>query len=327
MSVTLKQLVFAAAGGVLVTLTAQAAACDRGGFRPVYRPAINYHCQTTMYQRPVVQQPVQPVQPWMQPGFQGPNPGINVTIQGQPQAGGASATALGALGGGSGAAAGQQNLGLPQQNLGLPQQNMGLPQQNMGLPQQSGGLPQQNAGLTQPASGQQAQPGGVARQGGNFAPQNGSLAPTNPANTAAPTSPAPSQEKSAADLALEALMGTGVSETAPAQAQAPPAAAQVPAAAASAPQATAPIGSFTARVPSGATVRLSLNQNGTFAWIATSKDGKASNFQGSYTLRGGSLTLVRTDSQKLEGTLTPKAGGFDLRLSGQESGELSFVAG
>ena len=300
MTVTLKNFVLAITGGVLVTLTAQAGACDRGGFRAVYRPLVNPY--QTMYQRPVVQQPIQPqLQPWMQPGLQGPNSGVTVTIQGQTQAGGASATAISALDGTASTALQQQNIGLPQQNAGAQQAQVGgaAPQTGSGFVQTGGGSAQQNVAFNQPT--------------GNVAPQGGNLAPTNPASGAAPASPSQATEKSAQTLALEALMGTGGSEQA--------SASQV-----QAPQASGPTGNFTAQVSSGTTVRLSLNKDGSFLWTAT-KDGKASNFQGNYTLSGNSLTLLRSDSQKLEGTLTPKAGGFNLKLAGQNGGDLSFAGG
>ena len=303
MSVTLKNLVLVVTGGFLTTLAAQANACDRGGYRPLFRPAVSYQCQT--YQRPVIQIQPQQAQPWVPPG-------INVTVQGQQQVGTASVSAVNALGGT--AEVQQQSLGLTQQNAGLAQMNnMQQAQLNGAAPQGSGGFVQTGSSGTQQNASFNQPTGNVAPQGGNVAPQGGNTAPSNAAVGAAPTSPSQSAEKSAQTLALEALIGgSGSGQASAPQAQSP--------------QTSSPTGNFTAQVSGGATVRLSLNQDGTFAWSAA-KDGKTSNFQGNYSLNGSSLTLLRSDKQKLEGTLTPKAGGFNLRLAGQQGGELSFAGG
>ena len=303
MSVTLKNLVLVVTGGFLTTLAAQVNACDRGGYRPLYRPAVSYQCQT--YQRPVIQIQPQQAQPWVPPG-------INVTVQGQQQVGTASVSAVNALGGT--AEVQQQSFGLPQQNAGLsPMNNVQQAQLNGAASQGSAGFVQTGTGGTQQNVAFNQPAGNVGPQGGNVAPQNGNIAPSNAAVGAPPNSSAQSAEKSAQTLALEALMGTSGSEQAPA----PQASVQ---------QTSGPTGNFTAQVSGGATVRLSLNQDGTFAWTAA-KDGKTSNFQGNYSLSGSALTLLRSDKQKLEGTLTPKAGGFNLRLAGQQGGELSFAGG
>lgn len=102
---------------------------------------------------------------------------------------------------------------------------------------------------------------------------------------------------------------------------------ETPAAAASqpvsaAPQASLPTGEFSATVTNGSQIRLSLRADGSFVWLAT-KTGKS--FQGSFTVSGSSLTLLRSDNQKLEASLTPMESGFKLRFAGQNSDELSFV--
>jgi hypothetical protein len=88
------------------------------------------------------------------------------------------------------------------------------------------------------------------------------------------------------------------------------------------PQATLPAGEFSATVTNGSQIRLSLRADGSFVWLAT-KTGKS--FQGNFTVSGSSLTLLRSDNQKLEASLTPMDGGFKLRFAGQNSDELSFV--
>jgi hypothetical protein len=85
-------------------------------------------------------------------------------------------------------------------------------------------------------------------------------------------------------------------------------------------------GNYSASLQSlGATIRLSLNADGSFAWIVTTKDGKSSTFQGSFTVNNGRLTLARTDNQKLEASLTPTNNGFSLKMVGQNASPLSFV--
>jgi hypothetical protein len=117
-------------------------------------------------------------------------------------------------------------------------------------------------------------------------------------------------QKSALDMALEALNGPG--------------ATQAPAQEANVNPSGAPVGDFTSSVSSGAQIRLSLRSDSSFTWIAT-KGEKQSSFQGSYSLNGGSLTLLRSDNQKLEGQLTQTAGGFQLKLAGQTDSGLAFV--
>ena len=75
----------------------------------------------------------------------------------------------------------------------------------------------------------------------------------------------------------------------------------------------------------GATIRLKLNADSSFAWIVTTKDGKTNTFQGSFSVTNGRLTLARTDNTKMEASLTPTATGFSLKMVGQNASALSFV--
>lgn len=72
-------------------------------------------------------------------------------------------------------------------------------------------------------------------------------------------------------------------------------------------QTTTPVhvGQWAATVGNGATVRLSLQADGNFSWIATNPTGAASTFSGNYSVKNGSLTLNRSnDNQQLGGTMT-----------------------
>jgi hypothetical protein len=110
-------------------------------------------------------------------------------------------------------------------------------------------------------------------------------------------------------MALEALLGGSTA---------------TPVAAEAAPASAVPTGDYSASVSNGAQVRLSLRQDSSFTWIA-SKGEKQSSFQGTFSLNGSALTLNRSDSQKLEGTLTQTAAGFQLKLAGQTDAGLCFV--
>jgi hypothetical protein len=87
-----------------------------------------------------------------------------------------------------------------------------------------------------------------------------------------------------------------------------------------------PAGEFSASLANGATVRLRMLEDSTFTWVATNK-GKNSSFQGTYTLEGGSLKLLRSsDNVKLEGTFAQTQNGFAFKLgSGQSETNMSFV--
>lgn len=85
------------------------------------------------------------------------------------------------------------------------------------------------------------------------------------------------------------------------------------------------VGQWKATIPNNATVQLTLNADGSFAWVAINGD-KSSSFEGSYTIAGGALTLVRSsDNQKLAGQLTPtKEGGLNFKLNGTKDAGLNF---
>ena len=118
----------------------------------------------------------------------------------------------------------------------------------------------------------------------------------------------PSNQADAQQSALEALAGWDGSDMATA-----------------ASQTTAPTGNYQAKLPSGASIRMTLNSDGTFRWTAV-KDGKTSVGQGKYTLNAGALRLVRSsDQQKLEGAFTPTQQGFILRVAGAKETNLNFV--
>ena len=123
------------------------------------------------------------------------------------------------------------------------------------------------------------------------------------------------QSQNAQTLALEALSGLDSSDAVSTATQASS-------------QSTQPAitGNYSASLQSlGATVRLTLNADNSFAWVVTTKDGKSSTFQGSFAVSGNKLTLARTDNQKLEASLTPTATGFSLKMVGQNASALSFV--
>lgn len=308
-SLVRKAFVVAAASAVLMSSIGDASACDgkRGGgygYRPAYyRPAYPTQCQQPYaYRQPVIQQPVQ--QPLVQQQFaqqpqfaqqQMPPQVQSTVVAGQGAAAsvqaGASASAIGALGGAN-VQSGVQ-AGVPAQQSQIQQ---GQAQQSQLIAQQGGSAP---------ATGNVA-----------AAPTNAPAAPstaqaTAPSAPAAPAAPAPTTnaERTALDSALEALMG-----------DTPAAAASQPVSAA--PQAALPTGEFSATVSNGTQVRLSLRADGSFVWLAT-KSGKS--FQGNFSVNGGSLTLLRSDNQKLEASLTPTEAGFKLRFAGQNDDGLAFV--
>lgn len=88
------------------------------------------------------------------------------------------------------------------------------------------------------------------------------------------------------------------------------------------------VGQWKASIPNNATVQLTLNADGSFAWVAVNGD-KTSSFEGSYTVSGGALTLVRSsDNQKLAGQLTPtQDGGMNFKLNGTKDAGLNFIRG
>ena len=163
----------------------------------------------------------------------------------------------------------------------------------------------------QPAQGQQIQSQQTQSQGvqQQVQAQTQQAQPAQPQQAqAAPSAGADAAARSAADMALEALLGGS----------------QATVAQEAAPASAIPTGDFSASVNNGTQVRLSLRNDNSFVWVA-SKGEKQSSFQGSFTLAGSALTLLRSDNQKLEGTLTQNASGFQLKLAGQNDAGLSFV--
>jgi hypothetical protein len=309
MKSTLKTLVSAVAGlGFLTSMATDASACGGrggggwgGGFRHNnYNYQSNYYPQYQQYpqQYPQQQLPPQqfPQQQVQQQQYQ-QVPQQQVQQFQQPQ--------------------GQQ---LPQQQFqqGQQQQVQQAPQQQQfsqqGVPQgqtvqgqqvvQGQGAPVARNAVAAPQTRVVAKP--VSTGGVNVVSNN--------APAAVPQGvPAQPTQGSAEMSALQALSGWDGSE--------PAADAQATA------QATFnPVGEFVATLANGATVRLSMMDDSTFTWVATNK-GKNSSFQGSYTIEGGSLKLLRSnDSQKLEGSFGQSATGFNFKLgSGQSETSMSFV--
>ena len=326
-----KSLVLAAAGaGLFTSLFGDASACDGkrgGGYRPVYRPAYTQQCQQQVYpyqQQPLVQQqqfqqqqfpqqfqqgqmPPQ-VQQLTQQGQQFQQQGQQFSQQGLPQqqmqsgiVAGQNSSASIQPGGASAAVANPGVAGGSAANVSAIGALGGVDSANTNLQSQAiASAPAQNGSA--PVAGTQF--GGAAVN--NAAVNNAPVATGNAAQA-----PAASAEQSAIESALQALMG----DTSAAQ----PVSA--------APQA-APTGEFSATISNGSTIRLNLRADGSFVWLAN-KGGKASNFQGTFSVNGGSLTLLRgNDSQKLEGSFALTQNGFSLRLAGQNNNEnLTFVRG
>lgn len=141
-------------------------------------------------------------------------------------------------------------------------------------------------------------------------------APTGVQQPAAPqTAPAPN---SAAMSALQALGGF-----------APPA-GQAPAATEPTPQSAptpAHVGNWSATLGNGASVRLTLQNDGSFVWVATNQNGNASSFSGRYTVGNGTLTLNRAnDNQQLGGTMTISGGNaFSFKVAGNNAAAINFT--
>lgn len=86
------------------------------------------------------------------------------------------------------------------------------------------------------------------------------------------------------------------------------------------------VGSWTARPGNGATIRLTLAADGRFEWSAVNATGRATTFQGSYTIENGSLSLARSnDSQRLTGRMTTSsADTFNFQLADDNAAKLEF---
>jgi hypothetical protein len=122
---------------------------------------------------------------------------------------------------------------------------------------------------------------------------------------------------SAEQSALDALAALGGDETGSAVPQFGPAGGGA-----------AIAGLWTAVLPGENRVELQLNADGTFRWTANSR-GKVSSFEGTYTVTGGSLVLIRSeDQQQLAGTWAVEANGSArFRLNGAQDAGLLFARG
>lgn len=89
------------------------------------------------------------------------------------------------------------------------------------------------------------------------------------------------------------------------------------------------VGRWTARPGNGATIRLTLAADGRFEWSAVNAAGKATTFQGSYSIENGSLSLARSnDSQRLTGRMTSNgAETFKFQLAEDNAANLEFRRG
>jgi hypothetical protein len=341
MTRTFKSLVIAlSSAGFLASAIGDVQACHpraRGGFgggggtrvivvrapqtQQVYQQPQAYPQQQLAYSQPAV--------------VQGQNGQVGVQFQGT-QTASATTTAVGALGGnasgvgvgGTSAVQGQAAFGSSQQ--GFVQQGQTAQTQVQSQVQGQGqsqtsifGQAPTNQTQTQQAQFQQTQTQQVRSQPVQQAQfqtaQTQQVQPQQAQVQPAQAQPA-QQTQNAQTLALEALSGLDSNEAVPTATQASAQSTQ--------PQSTQPglTGDFSASLQSlGATIRLRLNADGSFAWIVTTKDGKTTSYGGSFSMSNGRLTLARTDNQKLEASLTPTANGFSLKMIGQNASALSFV--
>jgi hypothetical protein len=315
-----KSLILAAAGaGLFTSICGEGLACPPrgggGGYRPAYYQP-QYQYQPRVYQPQACQQPQIQVHP-QQPQY----PQQQVVGQQFPQQSGQFAQqpvqgqfAQQGVQQGQFASQGQvAQPGVRQTQIAQPAQRQVVQSGAASTPVASTGVAGSGAAASalnalgngevqgqqiqsQPAQQIQAQP----QQQVQAQPQQVQSAPSGNSGEAS--------TRSAADMALEALLG---GSSAPVAAEAAPASA-------------VPTGDYSASISNGARVRLSLRQDNSFTWIA-SKGDKQSSFSGSFSLNGSALTLLRSDNQKLEGTLTQTAAGFQLKLAGQNDAGLSFV--
>jgi hypothetical protein len=336
MTRTFKSLVIALSGaGFLATGAVEAQACHGrhrgGGYRGqvvvVRAPQYQYAQQAYQPQMAYPQQQVQQVPQFSQPGVvQGQNGAVGVQFQntqaqggqfqGAPATGNATASAISALGGDVGGFAQGQGQGqvaaTGTQQTVFGQQTQVNQQAQFSQQSQVGGQTQfQSAPATSNFAGNGAAQGQVQQT--QF--QQPAQQQAQPQIQSQAQSQSQATQRNAQTMALEALSGLDSGDAVPAATQASAQSAQ--------PGLT---GNFAATLSTvGATIRLQLNNDGSFNWTVATKDGKTSNFQGSYSVNGQLLTLARTDSRKLEASLTPTASGFALRMIGQNASTLSFV--
>ena len=134
-----------------------------------------------------------------------------------------------------------------------------------------------------------------------------------PQQIAQPQATAPAQTQAPVDAQMSALQALG--------GFAPPQNASAPQI-----QTPAHVGKWTATLGNGATVRLTLQADGTFNWVATNKAGSASSFSGTYTAANGSLTLNRgNDNQQLGGSMTISGtNAFSFKVAGNNAASIDF---
>lgn len=254
-----------------------------------------------------------------------------VAIQGSRQVavgGGAQANALQSLGGmdvqaaprqlgGQQVQGGQQTLGALQTQGGLQQQGgqqfQGGQQSQLaqGQPAQRRQVARPQIQQAQPPQQQQQQP--VQQDPMGEAQQSALQALADMGDEVASAEQAPPADQGQSiDQAQSVDQGQPVEESQPVeQSQQSPSSGHV--------------GQWKANLANGTTVELTLQADGSFVWVANSS-GKTSSFQGSYTIAGGALTLVRSsDNQKLAGSLTSLSnGGMNFKLNGAKDNGLNF---
>jgi hypothetical protein len=168
----------------------------------------------------------------------------------------------------------------------------------------------ETVGTSQQAVAGNSQPGTNAPA---VSSESGSLA-ASPSTTSGSATGSSAAVTDAQSSALEALGGFA----APAPSEAPTQAAS---------EQPSYVGEWVASLANGSRVQLSLKSDGNFQWTAANKDGKASSFQGSFTISDGSLSLARSsDNQKLSGSMaTTGPNGFSFQLAGAKAPALEFV--
>jgi hypothetical protein len=171
----------------------------------------------------------------------------------------------------------------------------------------------ETAGISQQAVAGNSQPGTNASA---VSSESGSPA-ASPSATGGSATGSSSPATDAQSSALEALGGFA----------APAAAAPSEAPTQAASEQPSYVGEWVASLANGSRVQLSLKSDGNFLWTAANKDGKASSFQGSFTISDGSLSLARSsDNQKLSGSMaTTGPNGFSFQLAGAKAPALEFV--
>ncbi len=203
----------------------------------------------------------------------------------------------------------------PSYRYSQPVQTLPAPQPQQFVQPQQQFAPQQTVA---PQDQFAQQPAGVPQQ--QFAPQQQQqiAQQQNPAPQQQPapqqTAPAPTQAGNAQMSALQALGGFAPPQTAPTQSA--PVQNQTP----------SYVGTWTATLGNGSTVRMTLQADGNFSWSATNKAGNVSSFSGQFTVGNGSLTLIRgNDSQKLAGSMTTSnQNAFSFKVAGNNTAAINF---